>query len=709
MDAKFFEEDKRYLPYGEEGEYWKDLFACLDLVILSASRHMAEQDQELPQTGIREEIQSLRIYIKSRMLHTTKASDFRICYLIREMAFTEWECFLFLLAFSVSYDAKYEKIYPHIPENMECGFPTLRLAIFLYEKIGTVPEKEFSAAIQRKGMLFEYFLEISEMDKNPVTYMISLNRRVCAFLYGGNEVGDEVSIFSEVFWFESPLPTMWIRKDQKEHIASAMSQILQMTEKRGNVIQLYGMEGIGKRFLLKSVAQDWKINLLFIDVSRLLVGNMAELRILFRKIMQESILLGAMVCFAGYEYPEGPQEAEGSETIPQGLRFLLDEIKNSYQIAIWISERRADFLMAHKLHVLYFELPLLTIRERECLWRGYAEKFSLSNEVDLSTCASQYILTPRSIQDVLWDAGIRTVDRQEGITREDIRQAAERQSVSRLGTLAVKIHSHCTWEDLVIDREQRDQLEIICHHVKYQRVVGEDWGFYQKASYGHGLCVMFYGEPGTGKTMAAQVMANELGLELYRIDLSQMVSKYIGETEKNISNLFQRARNTNALLFFDEADSLFARRSEVRDSHDRNANTQTAHLLQKLEDYEGISILATNYINNIDEAFKRRIQFIVHFAFPVPEMRRKLWKTILPGELPLDEEIDFEFFATSFELSGSSIREVLTNAAFCAAAEKRGLKNSDIITSIRLNYAKYGRTLTREDFGYLGGSMMIEK
>lgn len=707
MYGKFFEEGKRYLPYEREGEYWKDLFSCLDLILASAGRQSEDRGQ--PEADIRKEIKSARMYIKSRILHTDQADQFRFRYLVQEMVFTEWECFLFLLAFSVSYDARYEKIYLLMPENMECRFPTLRLAVSLFEGVGTVLAGEIAAAIQRKGRLFEYFLEISQKEKNPVTYMISLDQRVCAFLYGGNEVGEEVSVFSEVFYFEDPLPPLWIRKSQKEHVASAIGEILRMPERQGNVIQLYGPEGIGKRFLLKSAAQEGKMNLLFINVSRLLVGNMAELRILFRKIIQESIFLGAIVCFTGYEYPEGMEEAEAGKNTPQGLCFLLDEIKKKCQIAVWISEEKADFLRRHKLHVLYYELPLLTVGERELLWRAYAAGSSLSPEVDLSVCASQYVLTPRSIGEVLWDAGIRAAVRQEGITREDIRQAAERQSASRLGMLASKIRSVYTWDDLVVDREQREQLENICNHVKYQKMVGEDWGFYRKVSYGRGLCVMFYGEPGTGKTMAAQVMANELGLELYRIDLSQIVSKYIGETEKNITDLFRRARNTNALLFFDEADALFSKRSEVRDSHDRNANAQTAHLLQKLEDYEGITVLATNYINNIDEAFKRRIRFMVHFVFPVPEMRLKLWETILPEELPLEEELDLEFFAENFELSGSSIREVLTNAAFCAVAAGRGMRNEDIITSIRLNFAKYGRTLTREDFGYLGGAMMIEK
>jgi len=205
--------------------------------------------------------------------------------------------------------------------------------------------------------------------------------------------------------------------------------------------------------------------------------------------------------------------------------------------------------------------------------------------------------------------------------------------------------------------------------------------------------------------MAAQVIANDLGLDLYRVDLSRMVSKYIGETEKNISDLFARVKNINALLFFDEADALFAKRSEVRDSNDRNANSETAHLLQKLEDFEGIAILATNYINNIDDAFKRRIQFMVKFRFPDARTRLKLWKTLIPEEVPREEELNFEYLAETFEMSGSSIKEALTGAAYLAAAEGSALANRHLVEAVKVNFAKYGKILTDEDFGYLAVQM----
>lgn len=209
-------------------------------------------------------------------------------------------------------------------------------------------------------------------------------------------------------------------------------------------------------------------------------------------------------------------------------------------------------------------------------------------------------------------------------------------------------------------------------------MVGEEWGFFEKTSYGRGVSALFYGSPGTGKTMAVQIIAKELGLELYRVDLSKMVSKYIGETEKNISALFDIAKNMNVILFFDEADSLFAKRSEVKDSNDRNANAETAHLLQKMEEYEGMVILATNLVEQIDDAFRRRIKFMVPFRFPDVSTRTKLWHSLIPEKTPLDDSIDLDFFANQFELSESQIKEILWNAAYIAVSDNQPLGNEQI-------------------------------
>jgi len=200
-------------------------------------------------------------------------------------------------------------------------------------------------------------------------------------------------------------------------------------------------------------------------------------------------------------------------------------------------------------------------------------------------------------------------------------------------------------------------------------------------------------------------MANELMLELYKIDLSQLISKYIGETEKNLHEVFLEANRSNAILFFDEADALFGKRSEVKDSHDRYANMETAYLLQKMEEYEGISILATNYQQNIDEAFMRRINYVIKFPFPDAEYRKLLWNAMLPEETPRSADIDISFLAETFPFAGGNIKNIVLSAAFMAAAENRPVGMKDFLHAIKVELQKTGRVVQREEFGIYQGLM----
>jgi SpoVK/Ycf46/Vps4 family AAA+-type ATPase len=269
--------------------------------------------------------------------------------------------------------------------------------------------------------------------------------------------------------------------------------------------------------------------------------------------------------------------------------------------------------------------------------------------------------------------------------------AGREQSNQKLTELSVKVSPKYGWSDIVLAEEKIIQLKEICSQVKNRYCVFDRWGFREKLSYGKGLSVLFSGSPGTGKTMAAQVMAGELQLDLYKIDLSSIVSKYIGETEKNLAGIFHEAETSNAILFFDEADALFGKRTEVSDAHDRYANIETGFLLQKMEEYEGVVILATNLRKNMDEAFTRRIRFIVEFPFPDEKNRLHIWKVHFPGQAPLAEDIDYEFLARQFPISGGSIRNIVLNAAFLAAQNGRMIGMEHILDSAKREYEKIGK------------------
>ena len=248
-------------------------------------------------------------------------------------------------------------------------------------------------------------------------------------------------------------------------------------------------------------------------------------------------------------------------------------------------------------------------------------------------------------------------------------EAARSRSDAALVGLARKIEPIHDWDQIVLPADSIAQLREICAQVVQRHRVLDEWGFARTQSLGKGVSALFAGPSGTGKTMAAEIIARELGLDLYKIDLSGVVSKYIGETEKNLERIFAAAENANAILFFDEADALFGKRSEVRDSHDRYANIEIAYLLQRMEQYEGVAILATNLRQNMDEAFVRRLQFVVEFPFPDEEQRARIWPLLFPAEAERSPDIDFDMLARQFRVTGGSIKNIVLGAAFLAASE----------------------------------------
>ena len=223
------------------------------------------------------------------------------------------------------------------------------------------------------------------------------------------------------------------------------------------------------------------------------------------------------------------------------------------------------------------------------------------------------------------------------------------------------------------------------------------WGFAGKLSQGRGCAALFTGPPGTGKTMAAEVIAGELGLDLFKIDLSTVISKYIGETEKNLERIFTAADRADAILLFDEADALFGKRSEVKDSHDRYANIETAYLLQRMEQYDGVAILATNQREHLDEAFTRRLQFVVDFPFPDDDQRRRIWEVCFPADAPVDPELDLVLLGRDFRMAGGNIKNAVLHAAYLAAARGSQIGMDELLQAVRREHQKMGKVLAHAD------------
>ena len=283
------------------------------------------------------------------------------------------------------------------------------------------------------------------------------------------------------------------------------------------------------------------------------------------------------------------------------------------------------------------------------------------------------------------------------VSNQAVHQCCYRQVVHKLDKLAKRVEPRFTWNDVVLPQAQKKLMQQASNHIRFQHRVYQEWGFEQKIGYGRGLSILFAGAPGTGKTMCAQVIAKQLNMEMYKINISQIVSKYIGETEKNLHAVFAEARHSNCILFFDECDAIFGKRSDVKDAHDRNANVEVAYLLQQIEDHDGVCVLATNLVQNIDAAFMRRITYVVHFPFPDAAQRKEIYLHTLPTQTPVDEDVDWDFIAQKFELSGGHIKNIVLGAAFMAASEGCAVHMRHVLTAAVNEMRKNEIVVVREE------------
>ena len=333
--------------------------------------------------------------------------------------------------------------------------------------------------------------------------------------------------------------------------------------------------------------------------------------------------------------------------------------------------------------VLRLHLASPTAHERRGWWQAALGQRAAGMNGELEALAGQFALSPAQIA--------AAVDAADGATPEALWEAGRLQARPRLDELAQRIEPRAGWDDLVLPPAQRRLLTEIGTHVRQRLRVYEDWGF-GAASRGLGISALFAGASGTGKTMAAEVLAGELQLDLYRIDLSQVVSKYIGETEKNLRRVFDAAEGGGAILLFDEADALFGKRSEVKDSHDRYANIEVSYLLQRMEAYRGLAILTTNQRSALDPAFLRRLRFVVEFPFPDAALRAEIWRRVFPAATPTDGlRIDR---LARLNVPGGNIRNIAMSAAFLAAAAGRPVRMDDLLRAARTEYAKLETALS---------------
>jgi ATPase family protein associated with various cellular activities (AAA)/winged helix domain-containing protein len=360
--------------------------------------------------------------------------------------------------------------------------------------------------------------------------------------------------------------------------------------------------------------------------------------------------------------------------------------------------------LVRDLPLLRVRLNALETRERRALWRhALAGRPIAEAEEAIADVAEHFRLGPAQIAGA---ARALALDGDDALAapRRRLFDAARAQSSDDLGHLALPVPHRHGWDDLVLPPVLLRRLREVTDAIAARARVFDEWGFGRRG--GRGLMVLFAGTSGTGKTMSAAVIAREIGLELHRVELASIVSKYIGETEKNLSRIFEAARTANVMLFFDEADALLGRRSEVKDAHDRYANIEVAYLLQKMEEHDGVVILASNLSKNMDSAFARRMHYVVEFPRPETDLRERLWRGVFPREVPLADDVDFAFLARQFQLSGGDIKTIALDAAFLAAGQRRAVAMADLVGAVSRQMLKQGRPLGASDFKQYHGSVI---
>jgi len=449
--------------------------------------------------------------------------------------------------------------------------------------------------------------------------------------------------------------------------------------------------------LVEAICTEADVPLLQLDLSNLTTVDTPP-EILLSRVFREGRLQNAAIFISEFSFLLQEQK-EDHRLYKRVIRELHD-----YPQWVFISaekEWRSGEVKGNK-PIFNIDLSAVSYPERWKIWDQFTkDEPKMAADVNLKEIAGKFKFTSGQINsaiDLARNMALWRDPLNEIITSEDLHAACRKQSREKLNSLARKIKPNYRWEDIILPSDQMEQLREIANYVAQYHTVYSDWGFGRKLSTGKGLNVMFAGVSGTGKTMAAEVIASALGIDLYKIDLSNIVSKYIGETEKNLDRIFHEGQASNAILFFDEADALFGKRSEVRDSHDRYANIEVAYLLQKMDEYEGIVILATNLRKNMDEAFARRMHYTLEFPIPEEADRYRIWQNIFPSEAPLSKDLDLKFMARQFKITGGNIRNIALNAAFLATMNGGVIETTALIRATKREFQKIGKLCTEGDF-----------
>ncbi len=687
-DERFDEFAGLFVPEGEIRRY--------------ASEGAPEGGGGADAAGLSERIAMERASLDARLEATLRAGlEPRLHRLARRFRLSVTEVRLLVCCAAADWAMRFQRYFAYLQNDVQRRRPTVQL-------LGEVccgPDPALGARLQlgagsplvREGLLTITAAELPFPARQPV-----VAESVLEFLAGVARPDPRLAGIATVRAARPVWPVgRWY--DRHREIVASLRRTL---ERDGGLPPVYlgGPDGAAMPLVVEAVAASAGAPVLRVDC-RAWLGAGGWTRETLVALRRDAILHGAVVELANMD---ALADAAGGEPRAAAwcalLRTALDE--SALPVVIMTGTTAVDTLMdLLAVPLRGFEIPRPALGEREELWERELVSRAISvGPGVVGSLASAFRFTPGEMRQALDASGVGAVPgAAPAATRaigDDVLVRACRETSRRsLQRLARRIEPRRTWDDLVLPEDSRQQLEEICAGARGRRRVHDEWGFERALGPAAGTNVLFAGPSGVGKSMSAEIVAGALGLDLYAVDLSRVVSKYIGETEKNLGAVFDQAESTSCVLFFDECDAIFGKRTEIRDAHDRWANLEVNFLLQRVERYDGIVILATNLRSNLDAALTRRIRYAVEFPFPEAPQREQIWRKVFPREAPVSPDVDLEFMARQFKLAGGSIRNIAVNAAFLAASNGGQVTMKHVIHATRRELQKMGRSCTRTEFG----------
>ncbi|HEU5266298.1 MAG TPA: ATP-binding protein [Jatrophihabitans sp.] len=585
--------------------------------------------------------------------------------LARAAGLTDVDVELLVIALIPDLDGRFERLYGYLNDDVTRRRASIGLA---FEVIGVSPASAAARGrIAGTAPLVEFGLvEVEDPDRPLLSRALRVPDRVAAHLLGDDGVDPALAgVLSEARPHDGP---------PVERLSRALDAGVRLVHIRELSRGTGASAGLAA---LRRTGRDG----VQLDLTRLVaepdpVG-------LTRVAVREALLRGGGVI-------AGPIDALAAAA-PAALRRLADAPVPvlTYGTSSW-DPTWSDVVP------LLTESTLPSAEQRAEIWREH-----LADDLGHldSAATAHFVLGPTQVARAVAAARSAALLAGAPADADDLRSGARAQNAAGLERLSRRIEPEVAWSDLVLPDVVLNNLRDLATRARHRETVLNQWRMRPGGGRGNGITALFAGDSGTGKTMSAEAIAGELGLDLYTVNLATVIDKYVGETEKNLERIFAEASGVNAVLLFDEADAIFGKRSEVRDAHDRYANIESAYLLQRMETFDGLAVLATNLRANIDEAFTRRLDAIIDFPEPSESLRLELWRRCLAAPVPVADDVDLEFCARAFALTGGNIRSIAITAGYRAAASGQPISMADVIAAVQQEYRKLGRLVVEQEFG----------